>query len=121
MGTGRNEAQARPAAPVTSVQRTANLGALIAPQSIAFIGASDRVNAPATRGLRHCLRLGYTGALTAINPRQAAAAPTLFGVPCLPSVDALPAPVDLAVIALPAAATLQALADCQRHWPWAST
>jgi acyl-CoA synthetase (NDP forming) len=87
-----------------------SLSALIAPASIAFIGASERSNAPATRGLRHCLRLGFAGPLFAINPKHS----VLFGVPCVPSVEALPQPVDLAVIALPAAGTLHAVAECQR-------
>ena len=87
-----------------------DLAALVAPRSIAFVGASERVNAPATRGLRHCLRLGYGGALYAVNPKH----DSLFGVPCAASVAALPQPVDLAVIALPAAATLAAVAECQR-------
>lgn len=87
-----------------------DLGALIAPQSIAFVGASERVNAPATRGLRHCLRLGFAGPMFAVNPKHT----SLFGVPCVPSVSALPQPVDLAVIALPAEATLPAIAECER-------
>ncbi len=86
----------------------ANLGALFAPKSIAFIGASERVNAPATRGLRHCLRLGFDGTLLAVNPKHE----TLFGVRCLPDVRHLPESLDLAVIALPAAATLGAIEAC---------
>ncbi|MCX7143692.1 MAG: acetate--CoA ligase family protein [Proteobacteria bacterium] len=97
-------------ADAASVER-GDLSALIAPASIAFIGASERANAPATRGLRHCLRLGFAGELFAVNPKHG----SLFGVPCFPSVDALPHPVDLAVIALPAAGTLQAVAECQRQ------
>jgi acetyltransferase len=87
-----------------------DLSGLIAPRSIAFVGASERVNAPATRGLRHCLRLGFAGPLFAVNPRHT----SLFGVPCVPSVSDLPQGVDLAVIALPADATLPAIAECAR-------
>lgn len=91
-----------------------DLSVLFAPRSIAFIGASERANAPASRGLRHCLRLGFSGGLYAVNPRHALAHATLFDAPCLPSVAALPAPVDVAVIALPAEATLEAVAQCAR-------
>jgi len=87
------------------------LSALFAPRSIAFIGASERVNAPASRGLRHCLRLGFDGPIHAVNPKHE----SLFGVRCVPSVAALPEPVDLAVIALLADATLEAVAACARH------
>ena len=92
------------------VCRRGDLSALFAPRSIAFVGASERANAPATRGLRHCLRLGFEGRLYAVNPKY----PTLLGVPCVASIDALDAPVDLAVIALPAQATLDAVAQCAR-------
>ena len=92
------------------VYRRGDLSALFAPRSIAFVGASERANAPATRGLRHCLRLGFEGRLYAVNPKY----PTLLGVPCVASIAALDAPVDLAVIALPAQATLDAVAQCAR-------
>jgi acetate---CoA ligase (ADP-forming) len=90
--------------------RSGDLSALFAPRSIAFVGASERANAPATRGLRHCLRLGFNGRLYAVNPKY----PTLLGVPCVASIDELDTPVDLAVIALPAQATLDAVAQCAR-------
>src|ERR1700693_5205420 len=72
-------------AAITTVKR-GGLSALIAPASIAFIGASERPNAPASRGLRHCLRLGFSGPLFAVNPKHG----SLFGVPCVRSVEALP-------------------------------
>jgi acyl-CoA synthetase (NDP forming) len=90
------------------VTATSSLGALFAPRSIAFIGASERVNAPATRGLRHCLRLGFEGTLLAVNPKHE----TLFGVRCLPDARQLPEGLDLAVIALPADGTFAALEAC---------
>ncbi len=79
------------------------------PRSIAFVGASERLNAPATRGLRHCIRLGFPGPLYAVNPKYE----QLLDRPCVPTVAALRSAVDLAVIALPAAASLQALRECQ--------
>lgn len=88
--------------------RRGGLDALFAPRGIAFIGASERPNAPATRGLRHCLRLGFGGTLLAVNPKHA----TLFGVRCLPDARQLPEALDLAVIALPAEATLAAVEAC---------
>lgn len=87
----------------------AALDALFRPRSIAFVGASERTNAPATRGLRHCLRLGYRGTLHPVNPRHA----ELFGVACRPSIAAIGGPVDLAMIALPAEATIDAVAQCR--------
>ncbi len=83
---------------------------LFRPRSIAFIGASERANTPASRGLRHCVRLGFAGALYPVNPKHA----ELFGVPCLPALAQVPGPVDLAMIALGADATLEAVAECRR-------
>ena len=85
------------------------LGALFQPRSIAFIGASERSTSPASRGLRHCVRLGFKGGLYPINPRHQ----SLFGVACRPSLADIPAPVDIAMIALSADATLDAVAACQ--------
>ena len=83
---------------------------LFRPRSIAFIGASERANTPASRGLRHCARLGFRGALYPVNPKHA----ELFGVPCLPALAQVPGAVDLAMIALGADATLEAEAECRR-------
>jgi len=99
------------AVPTVDVRNGSDLSALFAPRSIAFVGASERANAPATRGLRHCLRLGFEGTLVAVNPKY----PSLLGVPCVGSIESLDTPVDLAVIALPADATLEAVAQCARR------
>lgn len=85
-----------------------SLHALLAPRSIAFIGASDRPQAPASRGLRHCLRLGYTGALYPVNPRHS----TLYGLQTHATIAAVPAPVDLAVVAVAAGAAVEAVSEC---------
>ena len=82
------------------------LDALFQPRSIAFIGASERSTAPASRGLRNCVRLGFKGGLYPINPKHQ----TLFGLACHPSLASIPEPVDLAMIALSAEATLDAVA-----------
>ena len=85
------------------------LDALFQPRSIAFIGASERSTAPASRGLRNCVRLGFKGGLYPINPKHK----TLFGVACHASLTEIPEPVDLAMIALSAEATLDAVAACK--------
>lgn len=83
---------------------------LFRPRNIAFIGASERANTPASRGLRHCHRLGFKGGLYPVNPKH----DSLHGVRCYPTLDSVPAPIDLAMIALGADATLEAIAECQR-------
>ncbi|GAA5236136.1 acetate--CoA ligase family protein [Verticiella sediminum] len=90
---------------------SSSLDSLFTPRSIAFIGLSERAHAPATRGLRHCRRLGFEGPMFGINPRHA----SLHGLPCHASLAALDQPVDLAVVALDAAASLDAVAECVEH------
>lgn len=88
---------------------TATLDALFHPSSIAFIGASERPNAPASRGLRNCMRLGFGGGLYPVNPRY----DELFGARCHPRIEGLPEVPDLAMIALNADATLAAVEACR--------
>lgn len=86
-----------------------SLSALFHPGSIAFIGASERPNTPASRGLRNCLRHGFAGGLYPINPKY----PELFGVRCYASLAELPEVPELVMIALSAEMTLNAVADCK--------
>ncbi|MER1968531.1 acetate--CoA ligase family protein [Castellaniella sp. GW247-6E4] len=85
------------------------IDALFNPSSIAFLGASDRPNTPASRGLRNCLRLGFKGALYPVNPKYE----TLFGVPCHGALADLPEVPELVMIGLGAEKTLDAVADCE--------
>ena len=73
------------------------LGALFEPRSVALVGASESPAKVGGRVLENLRSGGYRGALFAVNPRHA----NVRGVPCVPSVDRLPQPVDLAVIATP--------------------
>jgi len=81
---------------------------ILAPRSVAVVGASRR---PGTIGhalLTNLRRCGFRGPVYAVNPN----AQTLDGAPAYPSVRAIGAPVDLAVIAVPAAAVEGVVADC---------
>lgn len=92
-----------------STSTPGSLRALFRPRSIAFLGASERPNAPASRGLRHCLRHGFQGGLYPVNPKY----PALHGVPCFPSLAALPEVPELVMIGLGAEPTLDAVAACR--------
>lgn len=85
------------------------LSALFHPKSIAFIGASERPNTPASRGLRNCLRHQFSGGLYPINPKYQ----QLFGVRCYGALADLPEVPDLVMIALSAEMTLNAVAECK--------
>ena len=87
----------------------ASLNPLFHPRSIAFIGASERPNTPASRGLRNCLRHGFQGGLYPINPKYQ----ELYGTRCYAALSQLPEVPDLVMIALSAEMTLNAVQECK--------
>ena len=74
-----------------------SLSALLNPASIAVVGASGK-GGPGLRILRNTAAMGFAGPLYAVNPNY----PELEGRECFPALDALPAPPDCVVIAVPA-------------------
>jgi acyl-CoA synthetase (NDP forming)/RimJ/RimL family protein N-acetyltransferase len=88
-----------------------SLRPVLAPRSVVVIGASRR---PATVGrsiLHNVISGGFTGRVYAVNPH----ARELEGVPCFPSVSALPDAPDLAVIAVPPAGVAAAAEECGKR------
>ncbi|KQX25121.1 MULTISPECIES: acetate--CoA ligase family protein [unclassified Sphingomonas] len=73
----------------------ANVGALLRPRSIAIVGASSSPSAFSRRLLANLERFAFPGEIHLVGRAE-----TIEGRPCLPSVDALPEDVDLAVIAI---------------------
>ncbi len=94
-----------------SVQR------LLAPRSVAVIGAGRRESGVGRTLLRNLLAAGFTGDVHAVNHHFPPDAPLLEpeGVPAHRSVASIGAPVDLAVIAVPAEAVPEVVADCGTH------
>ncbi len=82
---------------------------MLDPGSIAVVGASDRMGYGG-RVLANLLHGGYAGTIYPVNPR----ASEIQGLPAFPSVTAIPGPVDLAVIVVPAAAIPGVVEDCGR-------
>lgn len=80
--------------------RFRNLDALMNPRSIAVVGASDAVLRLGGRPIDYMKRLGFAGQLYPVNPNR----DTIQGLPAWPSLSAIGAPVDLAIVAAPAAA-----------------
>ncbi|MCF1507577.1 bifunctional acetate--CoA ligase family protein/GNAT family N-acetyltransferase [Streptomyces glomeratus] len=92
-----------------SVQR------LLAPGSVAVIGAG-RTPGGVGRSLLGNLRDGgYTGHLYAVNKAFEADRRELDGVPAHRSVREIPEPVDLAVVAVPAEHVPEVVAECGEH------
>jgi len=90
---------------------TWDLGALLAPRSIAIVGASESPDSWAPEIHRSLLHLGFEGELYPINPKYA----EVWGRPCLDGIDELPPEgVDLLVFVIPARAVVRMIDDCAR-------
>lgn len=101
---GRTEA---PAAPAAAPRPLARVKQLLEPRSIAVMGVSEKMN-PGRIILRNVLREGFApSAVTVIKP----GADAIDGCACVPSLDALPAPVDLLVLSVSAPQAADAVAE----------
>ena len=87
---------------------------LLHPHSIAVIGASREPHSPGHDVLAHLVAGGFTGALHAVNPAASGSdgAGEIAGVACVARVTDIEEPVDLAIIAVPAAVVDTVIADC---------
>ncbi|WP_327272484.1 GNAT family N-acetyltransferase [Streptomyces sp. NBC_01224] len=92
-----------------SVQR------LLAPGSVAVIGAGRTPGGVGRTVLRNLLGAGFTGRTYAVNRAFAADQGTIDGVPAHRSVGEIDEQVDLAVVAVPADRVPEAVADCGEH------
>ncbi|MFF4101409.1 GNAT family N-acetyltransferase [Streptomyces sp. NPDC001903] len=90
-----------------SVQR------LLTPRSVAVIGVSRSGGGVGAAALRNLRDSGFRGHLYAVN--EAAATDLLDGVRAYRALGAIDAPVDLAVIAVPAERVPEAVAACGEH------
>ena len=81
------------------------------PASVAVVGASRRMGTAGRAILHNIVTAGYQGRVYAVNPHAA----HMEAVPCVPSVAALPEPVDLAVVAVPPAAVCAVADKCGRR------
>ena len=93
----------------------ASLRPLLQPRSVAVVGASRRRATLGRAILHNIVTSGFTGPVYAVNPHAPAMEMEMEGVPCLASVDDLPGPVDLAVIAVPPPAVPEVAERCGRH------
>ena len=76
---------------------TRNFDALLAPRSVALIGASPRSGSVGLITAQALLSGGFSGPIWFVNPKHR----TIAGHECHPSIAALPAAPDLAVIVTP--------------------
>lgn len=78
------------------------------PRGIAVVGASGDMSRIGGHSIKALKKAGYKGGIFPINPKY----PEIQGLKCYPSVAAIDAPCDLAVIAVPAAQSPAAIRDC---------
>lgn len=74
-----------------------DLEPMLAPRSIAVLGASRREGSVGHAVLRNLIYGGYTGVIYAVNPK----AKSILGFRCLPSIAAIDDVVDLIVVVTP--------------------
>ena len=87
-----------------------SLEPLLRPRSVAVLGASRRLDSIGGALLRNVLSQPFQGPVYPVNPK----AEHVQSVPSYPTVEAIPGPVDLAVIVVPAAHVLEAVESCGR-------
>ncbi|MGA9866512.1 MAG: acetate--CoA ligase family protein [Acetobacteraceae bacterium] len=91
--------------------RFSGLTPLLAPRSVAVLGASNDAARIGGRPLAYMLASGFKGALYPVNPNRA----EVQGLRAYASVADLPETPDVAIVAVPAAIAVQALDDLGRR------
>ncbi|MBM4249532.1 MAG: CoA-binding protein [Euryarchaeota archaeon] len=89
---------------------TKTLDAIFRPQSIAVVGASRERGGVGREILGNLVKYEFRGSVYPVNPR----ANTVLSMKCFPSVAAIPDPVDLAIIVVPARIVPQIMEECGR-------
>lgn len=84
--------------------------ALMAPRSIAVVGATERADASSSFVMKNLMRFGYQGKIIPVHPKAEA----IFGLRASPSLSALDMPPDVAVIGIAADKVIAALEEAGR-------
>ncbi len=93
------------------------LESLLRPRSVAVLGATERAGTVGRTTVGNLLKGGFEGHLFAVNPRHE----SVCGVPCFPSLAALPEPVEHVIFAVSDARIEAALDDVIAHGARAAT
>jgi acetyltransferase len=87
---------------------TLNLDKIFNPKSVAIIGASDEEGSVGYAIVKNFTQLGYAGKVYLVNIRK----PEILGVKTYQTVEQIPEPVDLAIIATPAKTVPEVVEQC---------
>ena len=85
-----------------------DLSGLLAPASVAIIGASNRDGNLGGAAAGHLGRYGYKGSVWPVHPSEQSVA----GFACYPDLASLPGVPDVAILAIPAAGLVDAVEQC---------
>ncbi|MDT3446686.1 MULTISPECIES: bifunctional GNAT family N-acetyltransferase/acetate--CoA ligase family protein [unclassified Pseudofrankia] len=85
-----------------------SLRALLRPRSVVVVGASRRPRTVGHEVVRNIVAGGFPGPVHVVNPHASEVA----GVAAVPTIRDLPGPVDLAIVAVPAAAASDVVEEC---------
>jgi acetyl coenzyme A synthetase (ADP forming)-like protein len=94
-----------------TVAATAAVRSFVSPSSVAVVGASRRAGSVGHETLRNVVAAGFPGPTYAVN----AHADSVLSLPTFRSIGDVPGPVELAVIAVPAAAVVDVARQCAAH------
>ena len=95
---------------VSSMSATrAAIERLVTPKTIAILGASSDRTKVGALPLYFLRKYGYAGRIFPVNPGST----EIDGLPCYPSVVAVPGAVDLLVVSVPVERVVTALAECE--------
>lgn len=83
---------------------------LFQPRSVAIVGASKDEMKSGGMFISSLLKDGYRGTIYPVNPRES----EVMSLKCYPGIAEVPGEIDLAVVAIPARNTPQAIAECAR-------
>ena len=90
------------------VMVTTNFDKIFNPQNVAIIGASDVEGSVGYAIVKNFTKTGYSGKVYFVNIRK----PEILGVKTYSTVDQIPEPIDLAIIATPAKTVPDVIEEC---------
>ncbi|MCL4465354.1 MAG: acetate--CoA ligase family protein [Chloroflexi bacterium] len=88
-----------------------SLRAILEPQSVAIVGASDDFSKINGRPLKYLLEFKYGGRILPINPKYG----EIAGLRCYPNLEVIDCDIDLAIVAVPAKAVSDVLESCAKR------
>ncbi len=93
---------------IVNSKRRRTLDVFFHPQSVAVIGATEAPHSVGRSIVTNLQDGGFAGPIYPVNPKR----DTVLGLPCYPAIARVPEPVDLAVIATPAASVPGIVREC---------